>query len=171
MSKSLSRKGGLMKGISPLISIVLIIAVSVAVASIVSTWVISYTRTTTSEVSQKSEQQVNCMYAELTFGSVTHCTYGTSDYLYGTIRNSGNIDLNNITLQIIYADSSLQTIGLCKTQTKVISCSNANLTLLQGNEIAFNVSTTSSNYQKVLVYSKDCPSGGDSIESSYISEC
>ncbi|OYT42276.1 MAG: hypothetical protein B6U78_01675 [Candidatus Aenigmarchaeota archaeon ex4484_224] len=160
-----------MKGISPLISIVLIIAIAVAVAGIVSTWIIGYTKSTTSKISQQSGKQINCLYADLSFGTVTHCTYNSQDYLYGTIRNSGNVDLSNISIQIIYSDYSLQTINLCQVGNKIVECSSSNLTIPQGNQIAFNVSTTSSNYDKVLVISKDCPDKGDSLEASYIEEC
>ncbi len=155
-----------MKGMSPLISIILLVAIAVAVAGIISTWISSYTKTTTSQVGEKSSKEINCVYGDLSFQTVSYC----NGYLYGNIKNTGMVDLSNITVQIIYANASFESIELCKSGISVITCSQSNLTLKQGEEIMFNVSA-SSNYKKILTYSLTCPTKGDSIESSYVSSC
>ena len=64
-----------MKGISPLIAGVLMIAFTLAVAAIISGWLTSVTRTTTEEASENIETQASCSNAALTLEKVTSVSY------------------------------------------------------------------------------------------------
>jgi flagellin-like protein len=49
-----------MKGISPLIATILLIAFTVAVGGIVSLWITGYSKTQTTQISQTSQDQIAC---------------------------------------------------------------------------------------------------------------
>jgi flagellin-like protein len=77
-----------MKGISPLIASVLLIAVTVALSTIIMGWVGTTTSDTTSTVSNKTSEAVSCASADISIDSV---------YIVGTtaraiVKNSGFSD-------------------------------------------------------------------------------
>ena len=61
----------IMKGISPLIAAVLLIAFTVAVGGIISLWLTSFSKTTTSAVQTSTEKQVKCASTVLEITSVS----------------------------------------------------------------------------------------------------
>jgi len=83
-----------MKGISPLIAAVLLIAFTVAVGGIISLWLTSFSRTTTSAVQSSTEKQVKCASTVLEITSVS-----TSDNKV-VVTNLGpqNVTLTSIVL-------------------------------------------------------------------------
>ena len=83
-----------MKGISPLIAAVLLIAFTVAVGGIISLWLTSFSKTTTSAVQTSTEKQVKCASTVLEITSVS-----TSDNRI-VVTNLGpqNVTLTSIVL-------------------------------------------------------------------------
>jgi len=102
-----------MKGVSPLVATVLLIAATVAIAGIISVWLTSFTRTTTTSVETTATNQTKCAGAYLKIDSV-----------------SRNITPSAYNATVIYSNPSPQTI------------TNINFFATPGNETFYNVTTT-----------------------------
>lgn len=93
-----------MKGISPLIASVLLIAFTIAVAGILSGWFTSFTKTATETVGGEATERLACSYGGI---AILNLKYGTTTYnISGNIENTGDIDLGDIDIQIIYTNGS-----------------------------------------------------------------
>ncbi len=143
------------KGISPLMSEVLLVAFAVTVAVIIGTWYTGFTKQSTQEVSEQSQQTISCTYGGVRIYDVTYNS--TSGNITGLVENTGNIKLTNVDLQIICKDGSVYT-------------RDKNYTLLPREEVYFNVQLGCSSFQdlvKVRV-TTSCTSVYDDIEPDYI---
>jgi len=132
-----------MKGISPLIATVLLIAFTVAVAGIVSVWITNFASTSTKHVTQQSDIELTCSYGAVAVSNLKYC----NSYLSGIVDNTGNIDIGNVTLQIIFDNSTSQRFFLNKSSdsTKYMS--------LKPREIdSFNFTIGGSNYNLLHFY-------------------
>lgn len=96
-----------MKGISPFISAVLLIAVVVAVGAILSTWYTSLIKTQGSIVGQKATQSTQCSYGGIRVQTETiECNFsgnGTPanpEILSFNVENSGSINLYDLRVQV-----------------------------------------------------------------------
>jgi len=143
-----------MKGLSPVIASILLIALTVAVASIVGLWVSGFTRTSTKTIEEKSAKELVCTYGGIRFSSVPEPTYSTTTGNFsGAVENTGTIVLGNVKLQVIYDNSSLETINL--------------VNVLQPGEVyVFNVSI-SENFEIIRV-TTNCTNVDDTLERSDI---
>lgn len=129
------------KGISPLIATVLLIAFTVGIAGILSTWLTGFTQQSTQQVSQQSNTEVACSYGGI---SLSGLTYGSSSStIAGNIENTGSITLGNITLQIVYTNNSISKYLLCLVSSVGNNCTVANITIPPRELVSFNVSTSS----------------------------
>ena len=146
-----------MKGLSPLIAEVLLIAFVVGIGAIIITWVTGFTKSSTKTVSQQSNAQIACTRGSIKFLTNPPLTYNTtSGNLTGTVENDGLIGLGNLRLQIIYNNSTLQEIPLSPSQVS------------PGGMVSFNV-RISSNYQLVKVMTNcTSPEVSDEATSSEI---
>lgn len=135
------------KGISPLIATVLLIAFTVGVAGIISTWLTGFTQQSTKQVGEQSNIEVTCSYGGISLSSLR---YG-SNTMAGNIENTGSISLGNITLQIIYSNKTVDKYTLCLVSAVGNNCTTANISIGARELITFNVST-SSTYDKIRVY-------------------
>jgi flagellin-like protein len=89
-----------MKGISPLLATVLLIAITLTVAAILGSWFTSLTRTQTGIIEQNVKTQVNCSSANLEIVDVT-CS-NTTQKIQVIITNLGNdIPLYNFSTLVI----------------------------------------------------------------------
>jgi len=147
------------KAISPLIATVLLIAFTVAVAAIVSTWLTTFTITSSESVTEKSEYELYCTYGGISVSDLKYC----SGYLSGIVENTRLVDLGNVTLQIFYTNSSSKTIKLNKSSGGLMS-------LQPREKDAFNVSGVDSNYDKLHLYT-NCSSVYDDATSGDVTTC
>ena len=76
-----------LKGVSPLIATVLLIAAVIAIAGIISIWLTSFTRTTTSSVETTATNQTKCAGAYLKIDSVSSTLIYYSNPSSQTITN------------------------------------------------------------------------------------
>lgn len=74
-----------MKGVSPLIAAVLLIAFTVAVGGIISTWITTLTTTTTGVTQAAGEKQIKCATAVLDIVEVVS-SLGATDSINTTVR-------------------------------------------------------------------------------------
>lgn len=137
------------KGISPFIATILLIALTVTVASLVGTWLIGFSKTSTESVESKVNLEILCNKGGISFSEVCYL----NNYLSGYLTNIGTITLGNITLQVLYTNASQQTFYLNYGSGAVlanITCCG-NLTMYSNEKFQFNASINS-NYDRVRVY-------------------
>ena len=145
-----------MKGISPFIATVLLIASVIAVGSIFSGWLTSFTKGTTEMVKTQSEKRVTCSYGGIALGNLNYNR--TTGNLSGTVENTDVISLGNIDFEIFYTDASRDELDL-------------NMTLEPGDKDMFNQNITKMNTTtctKVRVIT-NCSNVYDEVPSSDIS--
>jgi len=125
-----------MKGISPIVAAVLLIAVTMTIAGVLAYWSSTFVER------QLPEVETQCKFANFVFES---CTYNsTTQKINFILNNRRNIDLKNLTAYITY------------TNNTVSSGISLNATLL-GNELkSFTISSISSDFSSVLVKTH-CP--------------
>ncbi|MEM5790827.1 MAG: archaellin/type IV pilin N-terminal domain-containing protein [Candidatus Aenigmatarchaeota archaeon] len=152
-----------MKGISPLVATVLLIAFVVSVAGILSIWLNSLTLSTTQLVGSEASTAITCSYGGIRLTDLSF----SNNFLIGGIENTGSITLGNISLQIVYLNLTTQKIELCLEGGVAKSCFSSNLTLSPRDLIYFNVSA-SSNFDKIRVLT-NCTSVYFEAESSDVS--
>jgi len=93
-----------MKGISPLISAVLLIAFTVAVGGIVSIFMTGFTKTTTGAVSSGGQALITCGSSSPTVDQVRG--NGTSGVMNYTYTNPGSIALQNMVIYTTLSNAS-----------------------------------------------------------------
>ena len=130
-----------MKGISPLIATVLLIAVTMSIAGILAFWASSFVREQTRSF-ENSTVSTECQYANFNFYS---CSYdpstGTMSFI---LQNLANVELKSITASIIYQNGSVSYYNL-----------NASLPVVPPLK-SFTILQISSNYNNVFI-STNCP--------------
>jgi flagellin-like protein len=156
-----------MKGISPLVATVLLIAFTVAVAGMLSTWLTGFTSSTSKQVSDSSSTTLSCSYGGISLGSLKYGSSSSS--LAGNIENTGTVSLGNVSIQIVYTNKTVGNYFLATQNGVGINSSNAvkNISLIPRDLITFNV-TAQSNYELVRV-STNCSSVFDSATAGEIS--
>ena len=63
-----------MKGLSPLIATVLLIAFTVGVGGIISVWITGFTQTSSKIVSNEGEKQITCRNGAIDISNHKYCT-------------------------------------------------------------------------------------------------
>jgi flagellin-like protein len=146
-----------MKGVSPLVASVLLIAFAIAVAGLYSGWITSFTKTTTEEVQEQSEKRVTCSYGGIALDDVKYNR--TTGNMSGTVENTDLISLGNIDFEIFYANASRGKLDL-------------NMILEPGEKNTFNRQlldmNITNNYNKIRVIT-NCSNVYDEISSSDVS--
>ncbi len=142
-----------MKGISPFIASVLLIAVAIMVTGIFSGWFTNFIRTITSTVKEHEEIRVECSYGGISLSDLEYNT--TSKYLSGYIENIDIITLGNIDLEVFYDNATKEKKDLNKV-------------LEPGEKDVFDV-TIDEKYEKVRVIT-NCSNVFDELSKVYISE-
>lgn len=136
-----------MKGISPLIATVLLIAFTVAVGGILSVWLTTYSRTSIDIIGTQSNTQLTCSYGGISLDTLK---YSGSQYLSGNIRNTGLVGLGNLSLTVIWQNASTLANQLCTNSTSAFTCSISNASMVTNNIQSFNFSIGGGgNYQTV----------------------
>lgn len=130
-----------MKGISPLVAIVLIIGVTVVVASIIFLWLSGFTRTTTEKIGKEAETSIGCAGGNIKLQSLRYCK--ETGFLTGIVDNIGTIELKNITLRVDYPSKPPAEIFLCSIDNIAFNCSVSNLTISPTQFYWFNLSVES----------------------------
>jgi flagellin-like protein len=138
-----------MKGISPLIATVLLISVTIAIAGIVWQWSGGFFQDQTERVSEQSDRTILCSYGSINVKDLRFQT--TQSRLSGNIENTGQIAIGNVSISIVYQNSTSQTIKLCTDPTGSVSCTGGNLSLDIAERVGFNVSIWGSNYDSIRI--------------------
>ena len=98
---------GLQKGLSPIISVTILIVISLAIAAMVGSWMFNIVSDTTNTTSSNTRQQIKCRYAGLdfdssygTYGVQWNFTGGTGDVLKVKALNTGTVDLYGFSFEL-----------------------------------------------------------------------
>jgi hypothetical protein len=105
------------KGLSPLISVTVLIVIALTIASFMATWMYDLTTKTTNETGSSAERMVMCRSAGLDFDSSYETdgvsynlsgngTAGTMDGLVAKVRNTGSVDLYGFSFEVEYTEGS-----------------------------------------------------------------
>ena len=113
------------KGISSLISTVLVLSVTVTVAGLFSGWAPGLVNDVTDDVNNQTSERLNCNEGGV---EIVSAKYYTGENTTAVVRNTGTIDLENIRLSAWDNDLPMN--------SKVISVGSGNFT-------SENISTTS----------------------------
>ena len=143
----------MMKGLSPFIATVLLVAFAIAVAAIFGGWMSSFTKETTEEVGERSEKRVTCSYGGIALEDLEYNK--TIANFTGKVENTDIIPLGNIDFEIFYDDDTRGKLDL-------------NMTLEPGEKNTFNQNVTKMNtttYNKIRVIT-NCSNVYDEATSS-----
>jgi len=148
-----------LKGVSPLIATVLLVAITVVVGGIVAAWFSSFTKTTTEIVGESGEQQLICMNAGILLRNLRY----VDSNLVGEIQNSGSVTLGNLKLQILYQNLTQETIPLCSSDGMAVACEGSltKLVLYPNDRVFFNFSIPN-NYDEVRIIT-NCTNAYDEV--------
>ncbi|MEM5854318.1 MAG: archaellin/type IV pilin N-terminal domain-containing protein [Candidatus Aenigmatarchaeota archaeon] len=132
----------MMKGISPLVASVLLIAITMSVAGILAFWVSSYTGQTLPKVNRTEEE---CRFSN--FEIFSCILYNATGNLTLTLRNIGSYDLTQLKAQVFLTDG---------TVTQPL---NLEGTLPRGEFRTYVISTgiSTDKFSKVVVLTSLCP--------------
>ena len=151
-----------MKGLSPLVATVLLIAFTIAVAGIVSIWLTGFTTNQTQDVTAKANIEVTCSYGGISFGNLRYSAGNIS----GNIENTRTVGIGKIAVQIIYDNKTVIRHSLCLLGNIAGNCSVANLSLAPRELTTFNISANS-NYESLRVFT-NCSSVYDTAQASQV---
>jgi flagellin-like protein len=127
-----------MKGISPIVASVLLIAITMSIAGILAYWSSSYV-----EKSLPSQSSTTC---ELSYFVFDTCNYNSSNQnLVFTLDNKRSIDLYNLTAFILYTNGS------------VSSGISLNHSLIGNSLKSFVISNIQSDFSEITVKPGNCP--------------
>lgn len=135
-----------MKGVSPLIATVLLIAFTISVAGIISIWLVGFSRTSSETIGSEASRQLICSYGGISLSNLRYSS--STGTLAGEVENTRSIVLGNITVQILYANATSQKTYL-------------NISLTPREKASFNISV-SSNYDKIRAMT-NCSSVYDEV--------
>ncbi len=141
-----------MKGISSFVSIILIIAIAVTVASLFSIWFVNFVKNMSTSVEERSSQKITCTNAGIALENVKYNT--TSGNITGYIRNTDIIALGDIDVEIFL------------TNTTRIVLDN-NMTLAPGEQDAFIYHLATTEYDLIRVRT-NCSNVHSQVSSSQV---
>lgn len=152
--------------ISNTVLAILIIAVVMIVSEFVNIWSASLPSTSTSNV--QGGAQLTCGTAGIQLSGVSFC----NNFLTGAITNTGSIALSNVTMSLLYSNTSSETIYLSSNGNSVTGLPNccSSLVMQPADSYNFNFSIGGSNYASLLVTS-NCPAPQGSAQTIDISSC
>ncbi len=90
------------KAVSPLVAVVLLIALVLVSASLISSWYVNFLKTQRERVGEQTSTKIECYYGGIRVLTDTiECNFsGSDDYLNFTVENSGNVDLYDLWVEI-----------------------------------------------------------------------
>lgn len=156
-----------MKGLSPLVATVLLIAFTVGVGGIISVWISGFTQTSSGIVSKEGENQIICSNGAIDLSNLKYCNNNIS----GIVKNNGRVALGNITLQVTNTNGSTTIVSLALNDSSGGSGGNY-LALKPGQIFAFNqsISGVGANYDKIWVYT-NCSTVTDLADRGDVAAC
>ena len=152
-----NHKSYMTKGISPLIAAVLLIAFTVAIATLIMGWFSTFTRTTTSSVTNATSLAVSCANARVTIRDV-YIQMGVSGLTNVVVENTGYDTLTITGLQLYNTTGH----NFSTRFSPVTNFTRGGLTTFQINETSF---TSCGTFSKAVA-TTNCGGIGDVFTSA-----
>lgn len=95
-------------GVSPIIGALVLVALVIVVAGLMTGWLTAFTQDQVGSVKDDSDTRIQCAYAGLTIQEAVY--YADREEVDVTVRNSGTVDLGNVTLLVLH-DAVLEGTG------------------------------------------------------------
>lgn len=91
-----------MKGISPFIAVILLVAITVSAGALISIWWFGLMGKQAGVIEEETTTKIRCVHGGILIwdGSIKCDFSGTADYLNFTVENTGTVDLYNLKVQI-----------------------------------------------------------------------
>jgi len=145
-----------MKGISNLLSAVLLIIIVIAVSAVVASWLNSMSRTQSQKISNTASDQLGCQMSNLfiksaSFNCSLDCSAGLAHNLTVNVENSGKNDVE------------VESVVVRNTTGNIFTFAVSPVTISPGNDAMLtNISTDScvsinGTIDSILVTSTNCP--------------
>jgi archaellum component FlaG (FlaF/FlaG flagellin family) len=147
------------KGLSTLVSAVMVILITVTASILVASWLTTTTSQRTETIKNQTKEKLNCVYADMyiesaTFDCNSDCSPGISHNLTVSVRNSGTIQL------------SIDKMYIQNTTGDTFEFTLSSMSLSTGESGTLeNISTSdctgynsSTKIEKIIVNSANCPS-------------
>ena len=149
------------KGISPLIAAVLLIAFTVAIATLIAGWFSTFTRSTTSAVTNKTNLAVDCSSESISIKEVYVKTNSTNPAtVRALVENNGFTDNLNITSAFVFNSSGQSTIS---SNIPVTGFNRGNIVAITFNAVGgVAIPTCPTNFDRVVV-ATDCGGVSDTF--------
>ncbi|MCS7106196.1 MAG: hypothetical protein NZ942_02690 [Candidatus Aenigmarchaeota archaeon] len=145
-----------LKGISPLVATVLLIAFTVASAAIISFWLIPFLSSLSRSTTEEATLQLACSKGGI---SLFDLSYNVSSSLFsGKIENTGSVSLGGLALQIVFLNYTVEKKELCYSEGIVVACEKSNLTITPRSIVSFNLQLPN-NYD-VITLTTNCSAFG-----------
>jgi len=143
-----------MKGLSPLMATVMLIAFTLAVAALIGSWVTSMVKTETNIVESGATEQINCSAGILDIVSVI-CASGAPGNVTIAIQNLGMIDLYDFSA-VFKINSTLHTNG---TYSNSSVAPNSTDPLGPGEQfiLSYSYTTTNATISSIRIAPRNCP--------------
>lgn len=134
------------KGISPLIAAVLLIAFVMALAGIISGWIIPFSKEQSKGAVTRGEEEITCGYSGLEIKNAEYNSTGGEISL--EVENTGSEPLSDFVIRALYKNDSVSEYN----------STPANITMEKGDlKIFRNLGQIASNLERIDFYSEDCP--------------
>jgi hypothetical protein len=155
------------KALSPMVSVVILIVISISIASFVAPWMFEMISTMSNQTTSDTQLQIKCRNAGLGFDT-TYGYYGvdynftgnTSDWLKAKVENTGNVNLWGFSFEVTLDSSAGEEIrhydptpGTQKTESDSLRPSMA--AILAAN-IVTDINSSIYTLKKVKVLNSEC---------------
>jgi flagellin-like protein len=146
------------RGISPLIAAVILIAFVIAIANLAGPWIQEFITGKTSEVEEKSDRSVECIYAQIDYDTedVDFADNLTSNLVNITLDNSGSEPLYNLTVNYVI-DSRGFNGEVIRNQPTQDSPLESGSRVILVTEVQNSSSLAGKVLQKVRISTRVCP--------------
>jgi len=135
------------KGISPMLASIILIAFVISVASIIGPWLVDFIGESTEDATERGEKDIECTYAGLHVRGVTE-EQNENTTLSAEVENVGDIDLSDFWVELTYEDASIESMRPEGYEEE----------LVKGSRRVFSVDIdTTGDVEKLRVFSADCP--------------
>ncbi len=146
-----------MKGLSPMISTILLVALATTVAAILVPWVMDFAKTQTNTITNQGEKKVNCIESGLYFTSsdIGYDSLSNPARINVSIKNSGLVDLYTFKMQFKLSGAYS---SLYDPMPNLFNASNP---VVAGQKVTLNASIPqlTGTLQAVRVIARNCDLG------------
>lgn len=166
------------KGLSPLISVAVLIVISISTASLIATWMYGLTVSTANETQSSTEKLVRCRSAGLDFDPSYgyygvdynlsgNATPGNRDWIRAKVTNTGNLDLYGFSFEVELLNGTEELIehyeATAESQKTAANPLRPGRSAIITADIETNMNESTTSITEVRVINPVCPDLSPSI--------